>query len=61
MELPFDGATEVELLKAARKALERLRYMADCAADAPQVDVTDPLAGDRADGGRRAGQREAIV
>ena len=31
MELTFDGAIEVELLKAARKALERLRYMADCA------------------------------
>ena len=31
MELTFDGAIEVELLRAARKALERLRYMADCA------------------------------
>jgi len=31
MELTFDGAIEVELLKAARKALERLRYMADYA------------------------------
>jgi len=31
MELTFDGAIEVELLKTARKALGRLRYTADCA------------------------------